>query len=333
MAFIDINNGYRRISVSDRGRSLLSILHDNDVFIPSACGGQGACGYCRVKVLKGGGPVTDNEKARLTPQDLEKGLRLSCQIEVDDDIAIEIPAQRFTSRRFSTTVDFKRLLTPTILHLRLSLTTPAEITFIAGQYIQLETKPFGNVPMVSRAYSIASPPSQKNSVELILRRAPNGISTTWAFDHLQEGETVFLTGPYGRFRLTDTDAPVIMIAGGSGMAPIRSVLYDMKDKGLRRPASYFFGMPSEDDLYMVDEIKALETALTDFYFVPVVMQPKQPDAWKGDTGTPIDAVERRFSDLSRHEAYLCGPPGMIDACIKRFGALGMMEGNIFYDKF
>ncbi|MFH0919471.1 MAG: FAD-binding oxidoreductase [Fibrobacterota bacterium] len=331
MAVIDINNGYRRITVSDRGRSLLSILHNNDVFIPSACGGQGACGYCRVRVLQGGGPVTDREKVRLKPEELDTGLRLSCQIEVEDDISIEIPAQRFTSKRFTAKVEFKRLLTPTILHLRLTLTVPTEITFVAGQYVQLESRPMGAVPAVSRAYSIATPPSQRNAVELILRRLPHGISTTWAFDHLHEGEEVAFTGPHGSFRLSDTQAPFIMAAGGSGMAPIRSILYDMNDKGIRRPGTYFFGMPAEADLFMNDEMASLAAALPDFYFVPVVM--RSGADWKGDTGTPIDAVERRFSDLSAHEAYLCGSPGMIEACIRSFTARGMKESAIFYDKF
>ncbi|MBN2600765.1 MAG: 2Fe-2S iron-sulfur cluster binding domain-containing protein, partial [Candidatus Marinimicrobia bacterium] len=223
---ISINGGEKELKVAG-GLSLLSSLAENDIFIPSACGGRGSCAYCKLKVLDGGGAIGPVEEPYLNDEERKTNVRLSCQVKVRNDLKIEIPKELFSVKRFTGVVEHKKPLTYDITELRITLTNPAIIDFIAGQYIQLESKEYKGRESVMRAYSIASVPSNNRSIELNIRLVPDGICTSWVFDYLKEGQEVNFSGPYGEFRLSETDAPIIFIAGGSGMAPIWSILRDM----------------------------------------------------------------------------------------------------------
>ena len=142
-----------------------------------------------------------------------------------------------------------------------------------------------------------------------------------------------LNGPYGDFRLSDTDAPMVFVAGGSGMAPFMSILSQMRNTDSKRPVKYFFGGNTTKDLCMAEAMKAFEEALEDFEFIPVVANPDEDTGWTGQIGLVTEAVQRTYSDLSGHEGYLCGSPGMINAAAKVFLERGMPEENIYYDKF
>lgn len=329
---IDINGGEKKLDVSGGG-SLLSLLSSRDIFIPSACGGRGSCAYCKVKVLSGGGMVTPVEDPYLSEEERKESVRLSCQVKVRDDISIEIPSEYFSVKKYRGKLLSKKQMTHDIVELRIRLLEPNRIEFTAGQYAQLESREYKGRESVIRAYSISSVPSDTGHVEFMIRLVPNGICTTWVFDHLKEGQEVNLSGPYGDFHLRPTEAPVIFIAGGSGMAPIWSMLRDMKEKGSTRKALYFFGAQTRRDLFLVDELKQLEKELPGFSFIPALSGEPQENGWSGDTGLITDVVARRVPDASRYEAYLCGSPGMIDACIKVLTAAGMPEEKIFYDKF
>jgi Na+-transporting NADH:ubiquinone oxidoreductase subunit F len=170
-------------------------------------------------------------------------------------------------------------------------------------------------------------------VELEIRLVPNGICTTYVHKHLKVGDLVTVNGPYGEFFLRDSGREIICIAGGSGMAPIKSILLDMAQKNSPRKAMYFFGARSARDLFLLDDMRALEQQMADFTFVPALSEPKPEDNWTGETGLITDVVRRRVERASQSEAYLCGSPGMIDACIKVLKELGMPEERIYYDKF
>ena len=330
---IDINDGEKKLNVTG-GSSLLSLLGENEIFIPSACGGRGSCAYCKVTVKEGGGSIGPVEEPYLTDEDRKKGVRLSCQVKVKNDIKIEIPKELFSVKRFRAAVEHKRQLTHDIVELRLALVDPRRLEFTAGQYIQLESEEYEGHDSVMRAYSVSSPPSDHEHIELIVRLVPNGICTTWVFEHLKERQEVTLSGPYGDFHLSDSDAPIIFIAGGSGMAPIWSILRDMIDKGItNRKASYFFGALTQRDLFYVDELNQLAREHDWFEFVPALSNEPEDSDWQGERGLITDVVGRHFPDTTRHEAYLCGSPGMIDACLKVLGTGGMPDSNIFYDKF
>ena len=314
------------------GVSLLEALGTEKVFIPSACGGRGACGYCKVTVPEGAGPILPTEEPYLSPEEKGQGVRLSCQVKVRNDLGIEVPQELFAIREYTCLVEEIRDLTYDIKQFHLKFEETGTMDYIPGQYVQVLAPAYkGNPEEVYRAYSISSDPAEKGTIELIVRRAPNGICTTYLFDHLKTGDRVKINGPYGDFRLSDTDAPIIFIAGGSGMAPIKCMLHHMVNTGCARPTTYFFGVNEMRDLYFEDEIEKQETALPDFRFVPVVAQ--SGNGWSGETGLVTEALERNLQDASGHEAYLCGSPGMIDACIKVLSGLGLPEDRIYFDKF
>ncbi|TFH15787.1 MAG: 2Fe-2S iron-sulfur cluster binding domain-containing protein [Lentisphaerales bacterium] len=336
-----VNYGECEIKINDSrsfkvegGASLLESLTQNRIFVPSACGGRGTCAYCKLKVVEGGGPVVPTEEPYLNAAERKDGVRLSCQVKVRNDLRIQIPEELFAIREYSATCTRIRNLTHDIREFRLELKDPTEMNYVPGQYIQLFCPAYDDNEEVYRAYSIASDPAEgKGIIDLVIRLVPGGICTTWCFEHLKEGDAVRLNGPYGQFRLTDTDAPMIMVAGGSGMAPMKCILHHMKNTGSNRDATYFFGANLVKELFYPELMKELEKDMGKFRFVPVVARPGDDEKWAGETGLVTEALKRTIQDASAYEGYLCGSPGMIDAAIEVMVELGMREDRIFYDKF
>ncbi len=335
------NYGPCRININDErdmtiqgGKPVLSTLVAEKIFIPGACGGRGTCGLCKLKVLEGAGPLLPTEEPFLEKDEIESNVRLSCQVKVRNDLKIEIPPELFAIREYVCKCAEITDLTHDIKQFRFELVEPDRIEFTAGQYIQLLAPVYKKGgEEVYRAYSVSSDPDRKDCVETIIRLVPGGICTTYCFDYLKVGDEVRLNGPYGDFRLSDTDAPMVLIAGGSGMAPIKCMLHQMKNTGNKRKATYYFGANRVDELFLLDEMREFEAELTDFTFVPVVATPQDGEKWMGETGLVTDAVRRALDNASECEAYLCGSPGMIDASIRVLTELGMREEAVFYDKF
>lgn len=336
-----LNYGICKITINDDrelevkgGNHLLGSLLQNEIFIPSACGGRGSCGLCKVKVISGGGPVLSTEIPFLTKEEQDAKIRLSCQVKVREDIEIEIPEELFSIKEYTTTVEKIVDLTHDIKTLYLRLQEGDVLDFIAGQYVQIKAPQYGkNTEEVYRAYSIASSPMEKDMIQLIIRRVPHGICTTYVFDHLKEGDILELNGPYGDFFLRDSEREIICIAGGSGLAPINSILHTMVDDNIQRKVTFFFGCVEKRDLYYVDEMKEFEKRIPDFRFIPALSAPKEQDDWSGETGLITEVVDRHIADGSNLEAYLCGSPGMIDACIQVLVKKGIPKDRIYYDKF
>jgi len=330
---ITVNGTDRELEVSG-GSSLLSLLTSQRIFIPSACGGSGSCGLCKVKVTAGGGTVLATEEPHLTAAEIQDGVRLACQLKVRADLAIEVPKAFFSVREYRAVVVEIKPLTHDIRLVRFELVDPETMDFVPGAYVQLQAPPYKGSPnSVYRAYSLAGDPRDKRHVDLIIRRVPKGICTTWVFDHLQVGDRVGLNGPHGDFRIHAGDAEMVVIAGGSGMAPFRSILSDMRHTRDPRRVRYFFGAVSRRDMFYLDEMKEFEVALPDFRFIPALSKPAPEDAWEGEVGLITEVVGRHCPDGAGKESYLCGSPGMIDACIKVLTAHGMASDRIFYDKF
>jgi Na+-transporting NADH:ubiquinone oxidoreductase subunit F len=333
--------GRCRITINDEreldiegGRDLLSLLTAEKIFIPSACGGRSTCGLCKLKVLEGAGPLLPTEEPYLDDTERNSNIRLACQVKVRRDLKIEIPKELFAIREYTCKCTEISDLTYDIKQFRFELTEPKTMDYIPGQYIQLQTPAYKKSnEEVYRAYSIASDPAQKNIIDLIIRLVPGGICTTYCFEYLKVGDEVKMNGPYGEFRLSETNAPIVFIAGGSGMAPIKCMLHHMKNTQNKRKATYYFGANRPRDLFMLDLMKEFEKQLQDFHFVPVLSEPNQGGNLEYEKGLVTDAVKRNLKNATESEAYLCGSPGMIDAAIKVLSELGTGEGNIFYDKF
>ncbi|MTI54060.1 NADH:ubiquinone reductase (Na(+)-transporting) subunit F [Geosporobacter ferrireducens] len=320
--------------ITEGGSSLLSSLRDSQIFIPSACGGKGSCAYCKVKVLAGGGPVLPTELPYLSEQELRDHVRLSCQCKVKENIKIEIPEELFNVKEYKAVVEKIQNLSPTIKLLRLKLSDPVEITFKAGQYVQLKAPLYeGNDEEVYRAYSLASSKNDKGFIELLIGYVPNGICTTYVHKHLKPGDEVLFNGPYGDFYLRDTVKEIILIAVGTGMAPIRSILYQMESEDIDKRAFYFFGARTLEDLVLYEDMKDFENRLSNLKYYPILSRPREEDQWTGDVGRVTDLIKQHIEDGSNMEAYLCGSKAMIESTVEALKQKGVPEEAIYYDKF
>ncbi|HHT44810.1 MAG TPA: 2Fe-2S iron-sulfur cluster binding domain-containing protein [Fastidiosipila sp.] len=332
---VDINKGERKFK-TEGGQMLLNALAAQKIFIPSACGGKATCGLCKVQVTDGAGPLLPTEAPYLTAKEQETHYRLSCQVKLKNDMAILIPEELFNIKEFIGTVEQLDNLTHDIKLLRIKLPEGETIKFKAGQFVQLYTKPYGKIKeTVFRAYSIASPPSDNTHVDLIIRLVPGGIATGYVHEALKVGDEIRISGPYGDFFLRGDEGinELVMIAGGSGLAPIRSLLYDIAEKGLDYRIRFYFGAVAKRDLYAEEEMAKLEAEYPNFKFVPALSSPAAEDEWDGDTGRITEVVDRYVENADGKEAYLCGSPGMLDACIKVLHSKGFKDDAIFYDKF
>ncbi len=310
--------------------TLLNTLSDQKIYLPSACGGKATCGTCKFRLIEGGGEIKSTELSFLSPVEKENGIRLSCQVKVKDDMKIEIPKQLLNAKSYKTKVVAIEDQTYDIKLVKFKLINPTSMVFKPGQFAQIVVPGID----VIRAYSIASNPANPSEIELIIRQVPNGKATTFVHKALRVGDKITLTGPFGDFYLKEESSrDMICIAGGSGKAPIRSILFFLKDRGMNRKVKYFFGAKSKRDLYMTEEFEALQKEYPNFEYIPALSEPLPEDQWQGKVGLITDVVDKFTGDLSEAEAYLCGSPGMINACIKVLNKHDIKQHNVFYDKF
>ncbi|SIP97009.1 Na+-transporting NADH:ubiquinone oxidoreductase subunit F [Alkalispirochaeta americana] len=336
---LDINGGRKQLSLKG-GQPMLFGLAEEGIFVPSACGGRGSCGACKVVVHSDIGPVMPTEVPYLSKEELQQKVRLSCQIKLKQDVSIEIPEELFNVQDFSATVTSLKGVTHDIKEVLCTLPQGREVSFLSGQYGQFEVPPYGKVKeRTMRAYSISSPPGNKTELEFLIRLVPGGIVTTYVHEHLKEGDTIRLVGPFGDFAVRQSGAAMICVAGGSGMAPFKSIFQDMIDKGTLqdREIWYFFGARSLRDLFYLEWLEELDRTCDTFHFIPALSEPQPEDDWKGATGLITDVLDRYLkeeisSDLPK-EGYLCGSPGMLDACMAVMTDNSMNTEDIFFDKF
>jgi len=322
-------NGEKDLTV-EGGKTLLTSLLDNKIFIPSACGGKGTCGYCKCKVKDGAGPILPTEVTILTKDDIKEDKRLACQIKVKNDLKIEIPSDMLHAREYQTRVSKIKDLTYDIKLIEFKLSNDEFVDFKPGQYLQFKipgTEEF-------RAYSIASTPKEKGLIQFMIRKVPNGLCSGYIHEQLDVGDEITLTGPYGDFFLQeDSTKDVVCIAGGVGVPPLKSIIQHLFDKGTSRQVYYFFGARSVKDLYYFDEPKNLDKKYPNFTYLPALSEPGQEDNWVGETGFIHLALDKVIQNGPNTEAYLCGPEPMINAVTNVLTAKGVKEEDIYYDKF
>lgn len=310
------------------GDTALNTLTENKIFLPSACGGKGSCGTCKFRLVDYHEPPKPTELGFLNEKEVAEGVRLSCQTKVTSDLKIVLPAGLLDAKPFKGEVIGLDQMTYDIKLVTFKLDQPME--FKPGQYAQIEVPGYEEV----RAYSIASDASKPNEIQFIIRQVYKGVASTFVNQALRIGDTVKITGPFGDFFLQEESTkPIIMIAGGSGKAPIRSIIFRLMEQGFPREATYFFGARTQKDLYMTDYFMEVSKKYPKFTYVPALSHLPADDPWTGERGLITDVVRKLTGDLSGSEAYLCGSPGMIDACIRVLKEKGMKEENIFFDKF
>lgn len=336
---IDINGGKKDLTVKG-GQPMLFGLSEQGIFVPSACGGRGSCGACKVKVNSDVGPIMPTELPYLTKEEIADNVRLSCQVKLKQNLSIEIPEELFNVQEFDATVKRITPVTHDIREVYCELPPGKEVSFVSGQYGQFEVPPYDKVKeRTMRAYSMSSAPGDHTHLEFLIRLVPGGIVTTYVHEHLKEGQKVRIVGPFGDFQVQDTGATMICVAGGSGMAPFKSIFQDMIDNGTmnQRDIWYFFGARAKRDLFYLDWLYELDEKHERFHFVPALSEPQPEDNWEGPTGLITDVLDgylkNSISDEIPKEGYLCGSPGMLDACMKVMTDNEMRPESIYFDKF
>ena len=328
---LDINAGEKPLEVNG-GQTLLSCLYANEIFIPSACGGKGSCGHCKLTVTSGGGPVLPTETPYLNRKEIRSGVRLACQVKVREDIYVRIPEDFLNVRLFSSTVSSTRSLTYDIKEVRVKLNDPAEISQRPGQYVQIQA-PSPEGP-VFRAYSISSAVYEPNEVEVVVRLIPGGIGSTYVHN-LEVNDEVIFTGPYGEFYLNeDPSVEIVCVGGGAGMAPMKNIIYSLYDRWPNRSCWLFFGCRTTKDIFYLEQFKELEKKHHNFHVIYALSDELGPEEkWDGETGFIHLSVDKHLELGIPRQAFLCGPPLMIEAVTRVLEEKGLRPDDIFYDEF
>ncbi|MCF7890744.1 2Fe-2S iron-sulfur cluster binding domain-containing protein [Candidatus Bipolaricaulota bacterium] len=324
---VDVNKGAEEF-VAEGGTTLLQALTENEIYIPSACGGQGSCGYCTVRVKEGGGPVLPTEEPVLTREELVNEVRLSCQVKVRENLKVEIEEKYLKIEKFEAKVISTRDVTPSIKEIIFDLIEPETIDFKAGQYVQVQVPTNGDT--VDRAYSIASEESVQDRVMLNVQLIEGGLGSTYLHE-LEEGDQVEFTGPFGDFYVQPSDAKIIGVAGGVGLAPLRSIAFSVLEKEIEREIWLFFGVRTLDDLYYHEDFQELAEKHENFNYVPA-LDSSQPE-WDGEVGLITEVMDDYLEEGKNMEGYLCGPPPMMDATIDLLTEYGIDKEDILYDDF
>jgi len=327
---VNINDGAQMFE-RPGGVSLLSALYDRKIFIPSACGGKGSCGYCKVTVVEGGGQILPTETPFLSRPELLSGVRLACQLKLKEDLAIQLPEDLLAVKQYEAKVSRIRDVTYDIREITFELIEPTEIKHRPGQYVQIMAP--GPDGPVFRAYSISSPVSDHNHVQLIVRQVPGGIASTYIHG-LEEGDDVVFTGPYGEFRLEEnTDVEVICVGGGAGMAPISCIIHSIYERWPDRKCQLYFGCRSKRDVFYLEHFEKLSEEHPNFKVHYALSEPSEEDNWSGETGFIHLSVDKWLDASDHKQAFLCGPPPMIEAVTEVLKDKNLEDEDIFYDKF
>lgn len=322
-------NGEKEFTVRG-GSPILTYLTANKIFIPSACGSKATCGLCKGRVITDIGPLLPTEKPFMDKEEIANNTRLLCQVKVKKDTEIAIPEEYFLAQEFLTTVESITTLTHDTKLFRFRLLDPSEIKFKAGQFVQFRIPKAGE----ERAYSIASSPNNSGIVELIVRLIPGGLCTTYMFKKLKVNDEICLTGPYGDFFLREeTEDPIICVGGGSGSAPIRSIITYLKEKNSKRKIISFYGGRTPKDIYFTEEYNQLSKEMHDLTHIPAISEPSEDDEWEGEKGLITEPMECNLTDVSNYEAYMCGPPAMLHFSKLLLKKLGIDENRIYFDEF
>ena len=380
------------------GTNLLTALSEQNIFLPSACGGGGTCAMCECHVHEGGGDPLPTEMNHLTRKEAAEGKRLACQVKVREDMQVEIPAEIFGIKKWECEVISNYNVATFIKEFIVKLPEGESLDFEAGGYIQVDVPPtvvdykdmditahpkyhdtpdkfqkdwdkFGlwdlkmkNEEEIFRAYSMSNHPAEGNIVSLTIRiatppwdRAKNawmdvnpGICSSYVFG-CKPGDKVTISGPYGEFFIKETEAEMLYVGGGAGMAPMRSHLYHLfHTLKTGRKVTFFYGGRTKQELFYVEEFREIEKQFPNFRFAVALDNPLPEDNWvlkehiddpngDGFKGYVHQVVIDEF--LSKHEApeelelYFCGPPMMNQSVIKMADEWGIPEENVAFDDF
>lgn len=364
--------------VVNPGSNLLMTLSTNGVFLPSACGGGGTCGMCRCQVVEGGGSILPTETGFFTRKEQHDHWRLGCQVKIREPLKIVLPESVLGIRKWECEVVSNRNVATFIKEFVVKLPEGEHLDFLPGGYIQIDVPRYSasfrdfeieeqfrpdwgkyrmwdlsikNTEETFRAYSMANYPAEKNIIKLNIRiatppwdnskkefmKVQPGICSSYIFSR-KPGDKVTISGPYGEFHIKNTNAEMIYIGGGAGMAPLRSHIFHLfKTLKTQRKVSFWYGARSMREVFYEDEFREIEKQFPNFKFNLAMSEPLPEDNWKGYTGfihqVLFDNYLSRRDDPEDIEYYFCGPPVMNDAVVKMLDNLGVPKENISFDDF
>lgn len=323
----------------EESQNILRAAAEQGVQLMHGCK-EGQCAACKSFVLDG--DMDDIELDRystfaLPDYEREQGSTLLCRAHAYGDLVIElmqydeeIIRSGLPLRKGVAEVVANDPVTHDLRHLVLRLIEPEEIKFFPGQYLDLMVPGTDE----SRSFSMANVPGREGRFEFVIKCYPDGLFSELLATKLAIGDRLDVEGPFGTFTLRESrTSPLVFVGGGAGMAPVLGLLRSMAERGVDRQAVFYYGARQARDLCFTDELRELEQKLPGFRYVPALSEPDDADAWDGEVGLITDVVARLEGDLTGRDAYVCGPPPMVDAAIEKLTALGVREDNIFYDKF
>ncbi len=360
------------------GGTLLNTLQSENIYLSSACGGGGACGQCRCRVAEGGGEILPTETGFFSRKEQSEHWRLACQTKVKEDMQVIVPEEVFGVKEWECEVISNRNVSTFIKEFVVKLPEGEVMNFKSGSYAQITIPPYDikysdydidekfrgdwdhfdmwsltckNDTETIRAYSMANYPAEGNIITLNVRiatppmdRATHkwmnvspGISSSYIFS-LKPGDKVRMSGPYGDFHIQDTDAEMLYIGGGAGMAPLRAqILHLFRTLHTGRKVSYWYGARSKKEIFYEEDFREIEKQFPNFSFHIALSDPQPEDNWTGYTGFIHQVILDNY--LKNHEApedieyYMCGPGPMANAVKAMLENLGVERSQLFFDDF
>ena len=354
------------------GDKLLQTLANQEMFLSSACGGKGTCAQCKCIIFEGGGAILPTEETHFTNREKKEGWRLSCQVAVKDNMKVQVPDEVFGAKKWQCEVISNDNVATFIKELVLKLPEGEEVNFRAGGYVQMEIPPcdidFKDFKInekynedlerfnfwdnsisiketVIRAYSMANYPGEKGIMKFNVRIElpppgtdyPPGEMTSYIFN-LQPGDNITIFGPFGDFFANESDAEMIFIGGGAGMAPMRSHIFDQLLRlNTDRKITFYYGARSLKEVFYKEEYDELARKHENFTWTLALDSPQPEDNWEGPTGFIHQVILEEY--LKNHESpedceyYMCGPPAMMNAVFGMLDDLGVEPESIRFDDF
>ena len=360
------------------GGTLLNTLQSENIYLSSACGGSGSCGQCRCRVVEGGGEILPTEKGFFSRKEQSEHWRLACQTKVKEDMQVIVPEEVFGVKEWECEVISNRNVSTFIKEFVVKLPEGEVMNFKSGSYAQITIPPYDikyadydidekfrgdwdhfdmwsltckNDTETIRAYSMANYPAEGNIITLNVRiatppmdRATHkwlpvspGISSSYIFS-LKPGDKVRMSGPYGDFHIQDTDAEMLYIGGGAGMAPLRAqILHLFRTLHTGRKVSYWYGARSKKEIFYEEDFREIEKQFPNFSFHIALSDPQPEDNWTGYVGFIHQVIYDNY--LKDHDApedieyYMCGPGPMANAVKVMLEDLGVPRSQLFFDDF
>jgi CDP-4-dehydro-6-deoxyglucose reductase len=314
----------------EEGQSILDAALNKGITISYGCR-NGLCGSCKGQLLSGKIEYPEGQPGGISQAEIDSGEALFCKAVAQSDITIKVtviePEPEIEVKTLPAKVKQIDYLSDDVVRLILQLPAVEPFNFRAGQWVYFVLKDGRK-----RAFSIANAPTEKNEVELQVRHAIGGVFTDFVFNDLKVGALLRIEGPHGTFYFQQNDRPILLVAGGTGFAPIKGILEEVSQLGLKQSIHLFWGSRAKKDLYQENLVQQWVKDLG-IKYTPVLSDANEKDEWQGETGFVHQAVIKAYPEMSDYAVYMAGPPQMIESCKQSFNAAGLQQQQLYYDSF